>query len=107
MIPIVRRAAVAVGLLCALGLIVVEAAQATTFTRSTVLSVDQASKTVTFRTQTGQTWTLPVAHPDLLKDKPLATGDQVSIDLDLDDRITEIAKLSEPPTVKDAAPQGE
>ena len=68
-----------------------------TFIGSTVLSMDQAQRTITFRTKEGQSWTLPVADPNILKKEQVTTGDQVSIELDPNDRVTKIIKLSEQP----------
>ena len=92
-----RVAAVAIGLfgLAWSGLSPSEAA--TTFNRSTVLNVDDARRTITIRTQEGDTWTLSVSDPDLLKDKHIAQGDRVSIDIDFDDRVTKIVELSDQP----------
>jgi hypothetical protein len=65
---------------------------ATNFNGSTIIGIDQAERTVTFRTKEGEKWTLPVENPDLLKDDRIAQGDQVSIELDPNDRITKIVK---------------
>ncbi|ALA58370.1 hypothetical protein [Nitrospira moscoviensis] len=65
---------------------------ATNFNGSTIIGIDRAERTVTFRTKEGEKWTLPVENPDLLKGDRIAQGDQVSIELDPDDRITKIVK---------------
>lgn len=83
-----------------LGLIggTVETSDATTnFNGSTIIDIDQAQHTVTFRTKEGEKWTLPVVNPELIKPERIAQGDQVSIEIDLDDRITKILKPSDSP----------
>lgn len=70
---------------------------ATNFNGSTIIAVDQNERTVTFRTKDGEKWTLPVENPDLVKDGRVKEGEQVSIELDLDDRITKILKPSDFP----------
>lgn len=67
---------------------------ATVFGGSKIIGVDQAQRTITFKTKEGQTWTLPVADPNVLS-RQIANGDDVTIELDLNDRITKIVKLSE------------
>jgi len=66
---------------------------ATVFGGSKIMSVDQAQRTITFKTKEGQTWTLPVADPNVLN-RQIAKGDDVTIELDLNDRITKVIKLS-------------
>ena len=68
----------------------------TTFSVSTIMDIDNAQRTITFKTHEGQTWTLPVADPNILKKETVAQGDKVSIEIDLNNRITKIVKLSEP-----------
>ncbi len=70
----------------------------TNFTGSTIIDVDQNARTVTFRTKEGERWTLPVENPDVLKDGRISQGDQVSIELDLNDHITKIVKPSDSPS---------
>jgi hypothetical protein len=69
---------------------------ATTFAGS-IIGIDQAQRTITFQTVTGQTWTISVADSNILKQQ-VAKGDQVMIDVELDDsdmsrRITKITKI--------------
>lgn len=71
----------------------------TTFGASKIIAIDQDQRTITFKTKEGQTWTLPVTDPDLLKRK-LAQNDQVTIEIDLNDRISNVVKLSEVPTTR-------
>jgi hypothetical protein len=70
----------------------------TTFGGSRVVAIDQEQRTITFMTNEGQTWTLPVTDPDLLNRQPIAKNDQVTIEIDLDDRISNVIKLSDVPT---------
>jgi len=83
-------------LFCMIGGAVLISEAATTFTGSTVVSLDQAKRTVTFQTKEGDTWTLPVSDPNLLNKDQVAKGDRVSIEIDLNDRISKITKLSQP-----------
>ena len=66
------------------------AAASTTFTKVSVQAVDLNARSLTFRTTTGQTWTLIAASPDLLND--LHTGDICSLEIDSEDRVTKIVK---------------
>lgn len=76
----------------------VSASQATTtFVGSTIEGVDSAQQTVTFRTHEGKSWTLRVADPRILKQKSVARGDRVSIEIDPNNTITKIVMLSKRP----------
>jgi hypothetical protein len=75
--------------------LVTTAQAATVFGGSKIVGVDQDQRTITFRTKEGQTWTLQVADPNVMK-KQIAKGDDVTIEIDLNDRITKVVKLSEP-----------
>jgi len=77
---------------------------ATVFGGSRIVGIDQAQRTITFKTKDRQTWTLTVVDPNVLKQQPIANGDQVTIEIDLDDRITKVLKLSE---VSSPAPRAE
>jgi hypothetical protein len=87
-------------LLCLVGATVVTSDATTTFGASTIIGIDHAQRTITFKTKEGQTWTLQVADPNVLKKESVAKGDKVSIEIDLNDRITKIIKLSEQPRVE-------
>lgn len=78
------------------GATVVTSDATTTFSVSTIIGIDNAQRTITFKTHEGQTWTLQVADPNIFKKEAIAKGDHVSIEIDLNDRITKIIKLSEP-----------
>ncbi|HEU4685542.1 MAG TPA: hypothetical protein VFS39_13635 [Nitrospira sp.] len=91
------KISMAVSLLSQIGLIgglALTVDAATTFNGSTIIGVDTTKPTVTFRTKEGEHWTLPLADPELLKRQEIAKGDRVSIEIDLDDRITGILKSS-------------
>jgi len=73
---------------------------ATTFTGA-IIGIDQTQRTVTFQTSNGQTWTMPVADSNILKQQ-IAKGDRVRVDVELSDsdlsqRITKITKIPEQP----------
>ena len=82
---------------------------ATTFAGS-IIGVDQVQHTITFQTKTGQTWTIPVADSNILKQQ-IAKGDRVRVDVELSEsdfskRITKITKIGkdepfEPPSSLD------
>src|SRR5581483_8917995 len=90
---------VAIGCLGLLGIHHPDGAATTTFIGSTIERIDPGQQMITFKTREGQSWTLEVADSSLLK-KPLAKGDQVSIEIGTNDKITKIIKLAE------AAPGG-
>jgi hypothetical protein len=83
-------------LLCLVGATALTSNAATSFNGSTIVSIDQAQRTITFQTREGENWTLPVADPDILKEVRISKGDQVSIEIDPNDKITKILKASEP-----------
>jgi hypothetical protein len=90
-----KTAIMAICLFCMIGGAVLISEAATTFIGSTVIGLDQVKRTVTFQTKEGDTWTLPVSDPNLLNKDQVAKGDRVSIEIDLNDRISKITKLSE------------
>lgn len=75
----------------------------TIFGGSRIIAIDQGQRTITFKTKEGQTWTLPVTDPTLLNQQLVAKDQPVTIEIDLDDRITNVVKPSEYP----AAPRTE
>lgn len=68
------------------------AAPATTLTGSTVESVDAAKQTITIKTKDGQSYTLRVQDPELLKKYNLQKGDQISVQVDTNNDVIQIAK---------------
>jgi len=85
-------------LFCMIGSTVLTSEAATNFNGSTVVGIDQTKRLITFQTREGQTWTLPVADPGMLNNEQLAKGDQVTIEIDFDDTVTKIIKISGQPT---------
>lgn len=68
----------------------------TTFTGSTIESVDQGHQTITIHTRDGQSWTLSVDNPDLITKEHITKGDQVSIEVDpTSDKVTKIIRLAD------------
>jgi hypothetical protein len=83
--------------------------QAANFVGTTIERIDSAQQTVTFKTQDGQSWTLQVADPRVLQGKPLARGDQVTVEVDMNDKISHISKLgsSESPSPNVRQPESQ
>ena len=75
-----------------LQVLVFAATPATTLTGATVENVDTAKQTVTVKTKDGQSYTLHVQDPDLLKKYNLKKGDQISIQVDTNNNIIQIVK---------------
>jgi hypothetical protein len=80
---------------------------ATSFAGSRIMAIDQDQRTITFKTKDGQTWTLPVTEPEVLNRQQIAKGDQVTIEIDLNDRISNVVKVTEVPTSPRPDPRGE
>ena len=92
----VKIAIATISLLCATVATVLISEAATTFAGS-IVGIDQIQHTITFQTSTGQTWTMPVANSNVLKQQ-IAKGDRVKIDVELSDsdlsqRITKVTKI--------------
>ena len=98
-----RIAIMAMCLLCLVSVTANTSEAATTFGASTIVGIDQAQRTITFQTRDGQTWTLPVADPNMLSKELVAKGDQVTIEIDLSEKITKITKLSDHPRSEPSA----
>jgi hypothetical protein len=75
-----------------LPVMVFAATPATTLTGATVESVDAAKQTVSVKTKDGQSYTLHVQDPELLTKHNLKKGDQISIQVDTNNNIIQIAK---------------
>ena len=85
----------AISLLCLLlGVNALASRATTTYRRSTIVGIDETRRTLTILTQEGRSWTLPIWDPTILTTKQLSTEDQVSIELDRNDRISKIIKLA-------------
>ena len=84
--------------------------EAATTLAGSIVGIDRVQHTITFQTNTGQTWTIPVADSDILKQQ-IAKGDRVRVDVELSEsdfskRITKITKIGkdepfEPPSSLD------
>jgi hypothetical protein len=68
------------------------ASPATTLMGSTVESVDEAKQTISIKTKDGQSYTLKVQDPELLKKYNLKKGDQISLQVDTNNNVIQIAK---------------
>ena len=86
------------GLLFFVGTTVTTSDAATIFGGSRIVTIDKDQRTITFKTKEGETWTLPVNDPALLERQTLAKNDQVTVEIDLNDRISNVIKLSEVPS---------
>jgi hypothetical protein len=75
-----------------LPVLVFAAAPATTLTGASVEGVDAAKQTVSVKTKDGQSYTLHVQDPELLKKHNLKKGDQISVQVDTNNNIIQIAK---------------
>jgi hypothetical protein len=94
-----KKARIAIATICLLWAAVatVLTSEAATTFAGAIIGIDQAQRTITFQTSTGQTWTIPVADSNILKQE-IAKGDRVMIDVELSDtdlsqRITKITKI--------------
>lgn len=87
-----------IGLLFFVGATITTSDAATIFGGSRIVTIDKDQRTITFKTKEGETWTLPVTDPALLERQTLAKNDQVTVEIDLNDRISNVIKLSEVPT---------
>lgn len=75
-----------------LPVMVFAASPGTTLTGATVESVDAAKQTVSVKTKDGQSYTLHVQDPELLKKYNLKKGDQISVQVDTNNNVIQIAK---------------
>ena len=89
-----RLTAMAIGLMW-LPAVAFAANPAKTYTGTTVENVDQAKQTISVKTKTGESWTLKVTDPEMLKKHNIKKGDQVSIEVDTNNNIITIAKAGE------------
>jgi hypothetical protein len=92
-----RIVIMSLSLLCAMGTSALTSMASTTLIASTIERVDQAQQTITLRTREGEFRTFPVADPAILKKEPFKKGDVVSLEIDVNERITKIVSLAERP----------
>lgn len=102
-----QRAFMTVCLFCLVEATVSTGEAATSFNGSTIIGIDQKERTVTFRTKEGDKWTLPVDDPEFLQKQKISAGDQVSIEIDPNDKITKIFKPTSEPSQAAQAPREE
>lgn len=95
-----KKAKIAIATICLFlaAVATVLTCEATTTFSGAIIGIDQAERTITIQTSTGQTWTMPVADSNMLKHQ-IAKGDQVIIDVEVSDsdfsqRITKITKIT-------------
>jgi Cu/Ag efflux protein CusF len=67
---------------------------ASTFIGSTIMEIQPDGHKVTIRTIQGEKYSLDVADPEAIKG--VKQGDQVSLELDPQDRVHKIVKMGEP-----------
>ena len=77
---------------------------ASSFIGSTVLDVGADGRAVTIRTNSGESLSLVVADPEMMKG--VQKGDQVSLELGLDDRVKKIVKVGGDSSTPSQAPKG-
>ena len=94
-----KKARIAIATICLLwaGVAAILASEAATTVAGAIVGIDQAQRTITFQTMDGQTWALAVADSNILKQKQVAKGDRVRIEIDVSGRITKITKILEQP----------
>ena len=84
-------------LLCTIGAVSLTSNASTTLAGA-IVGIDQAKGEITYQTQDGRIWTLPVADSTILKQEQVAKGDRVNIDVELNEldfskKITKITKI--------------
>jgi formylmethanofuran dehydrogenase subunit D len=68
---------------------------ATTYTGTIVENVDTEKQTISIKTKKGESWTLHVTDPQMLKKHNIRKGDQVSVEVDTNNNIIKLAKAGE------------
>ncbi len=100
-----KNTMIAVATICLLWTAAVHTSEAATVIAGAIIGIDQTQRTITYQTEDGRTWTLPVADSNILKQERIAKGDQVRVEVELNDsdmtkRITKITKISDQPPSK-------
>jgi hypothetical protein len=90
---ILRALVIMAGLLTADLFVQHMASGASTFTSSTIMEIGPDGRQVTIRTLQGESFSLDVVSPDIVKG--MRKGDQVSLELDAQDRVHKMVKLGE------------
>jgi hypothetical protein len=68
-----------------------EVSASSTFISSTITEIGPDGRQVTIRTMQGESFSLDVASPEVMKG--VRKGDQVSLELDAEDRVNKIVKV--------------
>ncbi len=99
-----KKAKIAITTICLLwaAIATVSTSEAATTYAGAIVGIDEAQRTITFQKKDGRTWTLPVTDPNILKQKQIAEGDRVRIEVELNDSdfsqiITKITKIPDQP----------
>ena len=102
-----KNTMIAVSTICLLwtAAVTVHTSEAATVVAGAIIGIDQTQRTITYQTEDGRTWTLPVADSSILKQDQITEGDQVKVEVELNDsdmskRITKITKISDQPPSK-------
>ncbi len=95
-----KKTMIAIASICLLWTTVttVSPSQAATAISGAIVGIDQVQRTVTYQTEDGRTWTLPVTDSANLEQEQIAKGDRVRVEVEVSDsdltkRITKITKI--------------
>ena len=101
-----KKTSIAIATICLLWAAVatVPTTEAATTFAGAIVGIDQTQRTITYQTEDGRTWTLPVTDSNILKQEQIAKGDRVRVEVevsdDLSQRITKITKIPDQPRTK-------
>jgi hypothetical protein len=94
-----KKTSIAIATICLLltAVATIPTSEAATTLAGAIVGIDQAQRTITYQTEDGRTWTLPVADSNILNQK-IAKGDRVKIDVELNDsdmsrKVTKVTKI--------------
>jgi len=100
----VKKTMIAIATICLLWTTVttVSPSKAATAISGSIVGIDQVQRTVTYQTEDGRTWTLPVTDSATLEQEQIAKGDRVRVEVEVSDgdltkRITKITKIPDQP----------
>lgn len=99
-----KKTMIAIASICLLWTAVttVSPSEAATAISGSIVGIDQVQRTVTYQTEDGRTWTLPVTDSNILDQEQIAKGDRVRVEVEVSDsdltkRITKITKIPDQP----------
>lgn len=101
-----KKTNIAIATICLLWAAVatVPTTEAATIFAGAIVGIDQTQRTITYQTEDGRTWTLPVTDSNILKQEQIAKGDRVRVEVevsdDLSQRVTKITKIPDQPRTK-------